>query len=154
MSCDAHHMTAPHPSGKGFARAMQQALKESGVKPSEVHYINAHGTGTEVNDVAETKAIKEVFGEQSYRIPVSSTKSLIGHTMGAASAIEAVVCLLALKNNVIPPTINYQEKDPDCDVNIITEKNNSSPVEKVMVNAIDTFSGFRSSSLIIGKYSQ
>ena len=108
LTCDAHHMTAAHPEGEGAARAMQAALRNSHLNYQDVNYISAHGTGTKLSDVIETKAVKSVFQGSAYRIPISSIKSMIGHTMGAASAIEAVTCALAIKHNRIPPTINWQ----------------------------------------------
>ena len=116
---DAHHMTAPHPEGLGAIRSMRAALKMSGVSPEQVDYINAHGTGTPINDLVESKAIRTVFGHAADSIPVSSIKSMLGHTQGAASAIEAVTCLLAIRDHVIPPTMNYVETDPECKLNIV-----------------------------------
>lgn len=114
---DAHHLTGPDREGKGPARAMRAAMNEA--KVSIVDYINAHGTGTVYNDAMETKAIKHVFGRSAYNIPVSSIKSMIGHSFGAGGAIEAAVCLLSLRDGVIPPTINYQDKDPECDLDYV-----------------------------------
>jgi len=115
ISCDAHHMTAAHPQGDGAIRAMSAALKESRLTPAQVDYISAHGTGTHVNDRVETLAVRTLFGSHTPRVPMSSIKSMLGHTMGAASAIEAAACALALDTGIIPPTINYHEPDPDCD---------------------------------------
>jgi 3-oxoacyl-[acyl-carrier-protein] synthase II len=115
ISCDSHHMTAAHPQGDGAVRAMAMALRESGLTPDRVDYISAHGTGTHVNDRVETLAVSRLFGGIAPRVPMSSIKSMLGHTMGAASAIEAAACALAIDSGVIPPTINYQESDPDCD---------------------------------------
>ena len=114
---DAHHMTGPDKEGRGLASAIKAALKEAGI--SKPDYINAHGTGTIYNDAMETKAIKLAFGNPAYEIPVSSIKSVIGHSFGAGGAIEAAACLLAIKNGAIPPTINYQEKDPECDLDYV-----------------------------------
>ncbi|MEK7841150.1 MAG: beta-ketoacyl-[acyl-carrier-protein] synthase family protein [Deltaproteobacteria bacterium] len=114
---DAHHMTGPDKEGRGLASAIKAALKEAGI--SKPDYINAHGTGTIYNDAMETKAIKLAFGNPAYEIPVSSIKSMIGHSFGAGGAIEAAACLLAIKNGAIPPTINYQEKDPECDLDYV-----------------------------------
>lgn len=114
---DAHHMTGPDKEGRGLSSAMEAALKEAGIlKPD---YINAHGTGTIYNDAMETKAIKLAFGKSAYEIPISSIKSMIGHSFGAGGAIEAAACLLAIKNSAIPPTINYQDKDPECDLDYV-----------------------------------
>jgi len=117
LSCDAHHITGPHPEGRGAAACMRNALKDAGIEPGQVDYISAHGTGTRPNDKIETLAVRSIFGER--RIPVSSIKALTGHTMGAASAIEAVSCVLAIQKGVLPPTWNYQEPDPECDLDVI-----------------------------------
>ncbi|MBI2940225.1 MAG: beta-ketoacyl-ACP synthase II [Chloroflexi bacterium] len=115
-SNDAYDLAAPAERGEGAARAMRLALRKSGLQPTDIDYINAHGTGTPLNDRYETMAIKEVFGEHAYRLVVSSTKSMTGHMMGAAGAVEAMACILALQDGVIPPTINYRVPDPDCDL--------------------------------------
>ena len=114
------HMTAPDEQASGAVRSMQAALKDSGLSIDDIDYINAHGTATPVNDVMETKAIKEVFGKRAYSIPVSSTKSMHAHTLGAAGALEGIVSVLALQHGFIPPTINYQESDPQCDLDYVT----------------------------------
>lgn len=114
LSCDAHHMTASHPKGDGIVRAMAAAVKESGITPEDIDYISAHGTGTATNDRTEAVALHEFLGERAGGVPASSIKSMIGHTMGAASAIEAAACALALETGWIPPTINFEEPDPDC----------------------------------------
>jgi 3-oxoacyl-[acyl-carrier-protein] synthase II len=121
VSCDAHHMTAPDPEGAGAALAMRRALEDAGVATEAVDYINAHGTATPANDLMETKGIKAVFGRRAYHIPVSSTKSMIGHTLGAAGAIEGVVAVLAIHHHFIPPTIHQQTPDPQCDLDFVTE---------------------------------
>lgn len=113
LTADAHHMTAPHPEGDGAMRVMQNTLDEAGIKPEDVDYINVHGTSTYAGDIAEVKAIQSVFGEHAYKLNISSTKSMTGHLLGAAGAIEAVITVLALKNNVVPPTINHEEGDND-----------------------------------------
>jgi 3-oxoacyl-[acyl-carrier-protein] synthase II len=135
FSNDAFHMTAPHPLGRGAATAMTNALREAGLSPQDVNYINAHGTGTPVNDKVETRAIKTVFGDDAHRIPVSSIKSMIGHTQGASSALEAVACALAIENNQIPPTINYCEIDPDCDLDYVPNQGRAQKVHVVCSNA-------------------
>jgi 3-oxoacyl-[acyl-carrier-protein] synthase II len=117
LSCDAHHMTAPHASG--IAMAIKNSLRNSNIRPEDVDYVNAHGTGTPANDRAECLAIKEVFGDYAKKVAVSSIKSMLGHTMGAASAIEAAACCLAVKNDIIPPTINYETPDPECDIDCV-----------------------------------
>jgi 3-oxoacyl-[acyl-carrier-protein] synthase II len=119
MSGDAFHITQPDPEGDGAYRSMRMALRTAGLAPEDVHYINAHGTSTHYNDKLESLAIKRAFGEAAYRIPVSSTKSMIGHTLGAAGAIEALVCLLAMQDSVFPPTINYENPDPECDLDYV-----------------------------------
>ena len=116
---DAYHMTAPAPDGSGAAAAMKLAMEEAGIKPEDVSYINAHGTSTHANDAGETAAIKLAMGEQAYKIPVSSTKSMTGHLLGAAGAIEAIVCAKALETGILPPTINYKTPDEECDLDYI-----------------------------------
>jgi 3-oxoacyl-[acyl-carrier-protein] synthase II len=116
---DAHHMTAPAPEGEGAARCMRLALKDAGIAPSDVDYINAHGTSTEYNDANETQAIKKVFGEQAFKLAVSSTKSMTGHMLGAAGAVEGIYSALALHHGMIPPTINYENPDPECDLDYV-----------------------------------
>ncbi len=118
-SSDAFHVAAPDPESAGAIRAIRWALQDARANPDEVEYINAHGTSTPLNDAGETKAIKAVFGEAAYRIPVSSTKSMLGHCMGASGAIEAIVCALTIHRGVIPPTINYQTPDPECDLDYV-----------------------------------
>lgn len=122
-SCDAHHITAPHPEGEGLANAMNMAMHVAGVKPTDVDYINAHGTSTAYNDKFETLAIKRVFGEEHARkLKISSIKSMTGHSLGAAGAFEAVACAKAIKEGIIPPTINYETPDPDCDLDYVPNK--------------------------------
>lgn len=117
MSADAHHITAPHPEGDGAALVMNNVVKDAGIGFEDVDYINMHGTSTPLGDVAETKAIKRIFGEHAYKLNASSSKSMTGHLLGAAGALEAIVALLAMKNSLIPPTINFEEADPECDLN-------------------------------------
>ncbi|MEZ4829523.1 MAG: beta-ketoacyl-ACP synthase II [Bacteroidia bacterium] len=117
MSADAHHITAPHPEGEGAQRVMENLLKDAGLSASDVDYINVHGTSTPLGDVSESQAIKKVFGEHAYKLNISSTKSMTGHLLGAAGAIEAIAAILAMQHNLIPPTINFVEGDPDCDLN-------------------------------------
>src|SRR5262245_46711467 len=135
LSCDAHHMTAAHPAGEGAARAMKRALADSHLTPQAVSYISAHGTGTPTNDRLETIAVKRLFKDVAYRIPISSVKSMLGHTMGAASAIEAAVCALAVFNDCVPPTINLNEPDPDCDLDYVPNYARAVPVNVAMNNA-------------------
>jgi 3-oxoacyl-[acyl-carrier-protein] synthase II len=135
MSGDAYHITQPHPEGDGAIRAMRMALKKSGVEPSQIGYINAHGTSTPYNDRLETLAMRTVLGEQAYKIPVSSTKSAIGHTLGAAGAIEALICLKAMQEGKLPPTINYETPDPDCDLDYIPNQMREADVEYALSNS-------------------
>ena len=144
LSCDAHHMTAAHPQGEGASRAMVRALKQSGIAAGDVDYISAHGTGTPTNDRLETIAMKKAFGELAYRIPVSSVKSMLGHTMGAASAIEAAVCALAITHQQIPPTMNLHEQDPECDLDFVPNQVRKCKVKVAMNNAY-AFGGNNSS---------
>lgn len=150
LSCDAHHMTAAQPTGDGAMRAMKQALEQSGTNPEEVDYISAHGTGTATNDRLETLAVKKLFGDAAYRIPMSSIKSMLGHTMGAASAIEAAACSLAVYHGRIPPTINLVEPDPECDLDYVPNYAREHTVRVAMNNAY-AFGG-NNASLIIKKY--
>jgi 3-oxoacyl-[acyl-carrier-protein] synthase II len=117
MSADAYHMTAPHPEGVGAVLAMQMALRMAGLQPEDVDYLNMHGTSTPLGDISETKAIKEVFGEHAYRMNLSSTKSMMGHLLGAAGAVEAIASILAVVHGRVPPTINFETPDPECDLN-------------------------------------
>ncbi len=119
MSGDAYHITQPSPDASGATRALKMAIRQSGLRHDQIGYINAHGTSTYYNDKLETLAIKNVLGEQAYKTPVSSTKSMIGHTLGAAGAIEALVCLLTMRDGIIPPTINYEIPDPECDLDYV-----------------------------------
>ncbi len=144
LSCDAHHMTAAHPHADGGARAMQAALKSAGMGPESIDYISAHGTGTPTNDRLETIAIKRVFGDRAYEIPISSIKSMIGHTMGAASAIEAIACVLAIAENHVPPTINLVTPDPECDLDFVPLVARARQVDVALNNAY-AFGGNNSS---------
>jgi len=147
LSCDAHHMTAAHPEGDGPARAMEQALRTAGIAPEEVSYVSAHGTGTPTNDRLETLAVHRVFGANARRVPVSSVKSMLGHTMGAASAIEAAVCALAAWSGRIPPTMNFRQADPECDLDVVPNEAREHPVEVAMNNAY-AFGGNNASVLL------
>jgi 3-oxoacyl-[acyl-carrier-protein] synthase II len=149
LSCDAHHMTAAHPNGEGAVRAMTQALDQSGIRAEDVSYISAHGTGTSTNDRLETLAVKRLFRDAAYRIPMSSIKSMLGHTMGAASAIEAAVCALAVFHDRIPPTINLKEPDPDCDLDYVPNSAREHTVQVAMNNAY-AFGG-NNASLVLRK---
>ena len=131
----AYHIVMPEPEGRDAAKTMRKALKDAKLKPEAIDYINAHGTSTTLNDKAETCAIKEVFGNYAYKIPVSSTKSMLGHTIGAAGAIEASVCALAIENNLIPPTINYKYPDPDCDLDYVPNQARQAKVDIALSNS-------------------
>jgi 3-oxoacyl-[acyl-carrier-protein] synthase II len=145
LTCDANHMTAPQ--GDGAARAMHLAMADAGVEPREVGYISAHGTGTAVNDRVETAAVKQAFGDAAAHVPMSSIKSMLGHTMGAASAIEAAACVLAVHDGALPPTINYETPDPQCDLDYVPNQARRQPVDVAMNNAY-AFGG-NNASLIV-----
>ena len=136
LTSDAYHITSPAPEGEGAARCMRMALEDAGLAPDEVDYINAHGTSTEYNDKLETAAIKTVFGDHAYKLAVSSTKSMTGHLLGAAGAIEAVISVLALKHGVLPPTINYTTPDPDCDLDYVPNEAREVPIRTVLSNSL------------------
>ncbi|HHN66077.1 MAG TPA: beta-ketoacyl-[acyl-carrier-protein] synthase family protein [Nitrospirae bacterium] len=133
LSCDARHMTSP--SIEGIVQCMKKALKEASITPEDIDYISAHGTGTPANDRTECAAIREVFGDRYKEIPVSSIKSMLGHTMGAASAIEAVACTLAIKQGILPPTINYETPDPECDIDCVPNKSRSHEITYALNNS-------------------
>lgn len=132
---DAYHISAPAENGAGAARCMQMALESSKLTPDDIHYINAHGTSTVLNDKSETAAIKAVFGAQAHHIPVSSTKSMTGHLLGAAGALEAIICIKVLQKQVLPPTINYETPDPECDLDYVPNKARKAVVKNVMSNS-------------------
>lgn len=132
---DAHHITAPAPEGEGAARCMALALGDAAIRPDEVGYINAHGTSTEYNDINETQAIKKVFGEHAYKIPISSTKSMTGHLLGAAGAVEGIYSILALHHGIIPPTINYENPDPQCDLDYVPNQSRKADIKVVLSNS-------------------
>ena len=135
-SNDAYHMAAPDPESVGVVEMMRQALARSGVAPEDIDYINAHGTSTPLGDAAETKAIKEVFGDHAYELAISSTKSVMGHTFGAAGAVEAIMCALAIRDRMLPPTINYANPDPDCDLDYVPNKARRAEVRVALSNAM------------------
>ena len=139
-TADAYHVTEPPPGGAGIAKAMRRALQKAGVRPDQVDYINAHGTSTLYNDRTETNAIKDCFGEHAYRIPISSTKSMIGHTMGAAGAIEAVVSIMSILTGIIAPTINLHHPDPECDLDYVPNRSRETTENVAMSNSMG-FSG-------------
>jgi 3-oxoacyl-[acyl-carrier-protein] synthase II len=135
LSSDAHHMTAPDPSGAGFSRCMRMALDRAGLEPSAIDYINAHGTSTDLNDATETKAIKDVFGSHAYKLAVSSTKSMIGHMLGATGGVEGVFSVLTLRDQVMPPTINYETADPECDLDYVPNVKRQAKIDYVQSNS-------------------
>ncbi len=135
MAADAYHITAPSPNGEGAARCMKMALKDAGVDPGVVNYINAHGTSTKAGDEIETSAIKTVFGEYAYKIPVSSTKSMTGHLLGAAGGVESVISVLSIKDDIIPPTINLDTPDPECDLDYVPNQARRTSVNYALSNS-------------------
>ena len=150
LTADAYHITQPAPGGEGAARSMGIALQDARLSPTDIDYINAHGTSTPFNDKAETEAIKTVFGDHAYKLNVSSTKSMIGHLLGAAGGVEAIITVLAIKNDAIPPTINYQFPDPECDLNYVP---NESIKKKVNAAISNTFGfGGHNASLVLKKF--
>lgn len=149
-SNDAYHMTAPLPSGAQAARAMRLAMQEAGVEAEQVGYVNAHGSSTPLNDGTETKAIKAVLGEHAYRVPVSGTKAMHGHALGATGAIEAAICLLAFRHNYLPPTINLDDPDPECDLDYIPHVGREQRVDYVVSNSFG-FGGINA-TLVFGRY--
>jgi 3-oxoacyl-[acyl-carrier-protein] synthase II len=146
-TADAYHMTAPRPEGEGASRCMQMAMKHAKITPSEVDYINAHGTSTPLGDICETKAIKDAFGAHAYKVPVSSTKSMTGHLLGAAGGIELAACALAIKHGVIPPTINLDNPDPECDLDYVPNTAREAKVKIALSNSFG-FGGHNSSVVI------
>jgi len=150
MSGDAYHMTTPSPGGEGPARCMSAALSDAGIEPAEVSYINAHGTSTKFNDEYETAAIKRVFGDHAYRIPVSSTKSMTGHLLGAAGGVEAVISILSIHNSIVPPTINYENPDPECDLDYVPNRAREMEVECALSNSFGF--GGTNACLLFRKY--
>jgi 3-oxoacyl-[acyl-carrier-protein] synthase II len=150
MSCDAYHIVASDPEGKGSALSMIMALKDSGLAPAQVDYINAHGTSTPVGDSSETMAVKQVFGDHAYKLAVSSTKSMTGHLLGAAGGLEAVVCVLAMDRGVIPPTINLEHPDPECDLDYIPNRARKAEVQVAMSNSFGF--GGHNVTLVFKKY--
>jgi len=149
-TCDAFHMTAPDPEGYGAANSMKEALGDAGIKPSEVDYINAHATATPPGDKAETLAIKKVFGEYASKVAISSTKSMTGHLLGASGGLEAIVCVLAIKEGIIPPTINYEQPDPDCDLDIVPNTARKAEVDVALSNSFGF--GGHNATLVFKKY--
>lgn len=151
-TCDAYHITAPDSEGKGAARAMELAIKEAGIEKEEVSYINAHGTSTPINDRVETAAIKRVFGEFAKNVPISSTKSMTGHLLGAAGAIEAITCVKALEEGVIPPTIGYKEQDEECDLDYVPNEARRENIKYAMSNSLGF--GGHNAVILLKKWSE
>ena len=147
---DAYHVTQPAPEGEGGARAMKQAIDDAGLSPSDIGYINAHGTSTDYNDKFETAAIKSVFGEHAYKLAVSSTKSMTGHLLGAAGAVEGVFCAKVLEEGILPPTINYETPDPNCDLDYVPNKARKAEVNAVMNNSLGF--GGHNATLVFKKF--
>lgn len=151
-SSDAFHLVQPDDQGAGAARAMIWALMDAGIVRDEVDYINAHGTSTQLNDLSETKAIKKAFGSQSYKVPISSTKSMIGHALGAAGALEAIACIKTIENNVIHPTVNYENKDEDCDLDYVPNQARKTTVDITLSNSFGF--GGQNACLVIGRFEE
>jgi 3-oxoacyl-[acyl-carrier-protein] synthase II len=151
-TCDAYHITAPSPDGIGGIRSMKNAIEDAGIRPEDVGYINAHGTSTPLNDVGETKVIKNVFGDHAYKLAVSSTKSMTGHLLGAAGAIEAVITAMALKDGILPPTINHINPDPECDLDYVPNKSRPADIKYALSNALGF--GGHNAALVLKKFSE
>jgi len=152
MSADAYHMTAPDPEGDGAVRSMNLSLKDAGVKPEEIDYINAHGTSTQYNDRVETLAIKKVFGEYAKKLDISSTKSVTGHMLGAAGGAEMIACAMAIKDKIIPPTINYETPDSECDLSYTPNKAKKKDLKIVMSNSLGF--GGHNATLLVREYKE
>ena len=147
---DAYHITAPAPGGEGGARAMKMAINDGGLQPQDIDYINAHGTSTEYNDKFETLAVKEVFGEHAYNLAMSSTKSMTGHLLGAAGGVEAIFTVLAMRDSILPPTINYETPDPECDLDYVVNKARSKEIKAAMSNSLGF--GGHNATIVFKKY--
>lgn len=150
MSGDAYHITQPAPEGEGAARAMREALRDAELDPTAIDYINAHGTSTDYNDKFETMAVKKVFGEYAYKLAISSTKSMTGHLLGAAGGIEAIACVMALQEQILPPTINYENPDPECDLDYVPNEARHAKADFVMSNSFGF--GGHNASIILKKF--
>jgi 3-oxoacyl-[acyl-carrier-protein] synthase II len=150
MSADAYHITQPDPEGDGALRCMRNAIRDAGLQPTDIHYINAHGTSTRYNDAKETLAIKRLFGDYAYQLPVSSTKSVIGHLLGAAGAVEAAATILAIQHQILPPTINYEYPDPECDLDYVPNEPRPAQLRYAMSNSFGF--GGHNTALVFGRY--
>ena len=151
-TCDAYHITSPAPGGEGGARAMAEAVKDAGIQPEDIDYINAHGTSTSLNDKFETAAVKAAFGDHAYKLAMSSTKSMTGHLLGAAGAIEAIITARALQDGFIPATINYRTPDPECDLDIVPNEGRKAELRYAMSNSLGF--GGHNASLVLKKYEE
>jgi len=151
-TCDAYHITAPAPGGNGGARAIKMAINDSGIDKEQISYINAHGTGTLYNDKSETEAIKKVFGEKAYDIPISSTKSMTGHMLGASGAAEAIICIKAMQESFIPPTIGLREKDPECDLDYVPLQGRNQNLQYTISNSFGF--GGQNASILLKKWEE
>lgn len=152
MSGDAHHLTMPAPEGEGAARCMTMAIRDAGIAPDQIDYINAHGTSTEYNDKFETMAIKTALGEHAYKVAISSTKSMTGHLLGAAGAVEAIACVLAIRDQTLPPTINYETPDPECDLDYVPNVPRKAKVDITLSNSLGF--GGHNATIIIKKFEE
>jgi 3-oxoacyl-[acyl-carrier-protein] synthase II len=150
MSADAHHITAPAPDGEGAVRAMAAALKDAGLEPGDVDYINAHGTSTQLNDASETAAIKTLFGDHAYKLAVSSTKSVLGHLLGSAASVELILCALAIRDGKLPPTINHENPDPACDLDYVPNQARDQRINVALSNSFGF--GGHNVSIIVKRY--
>jgi len=150
MSSDAYHITAPAPDGEGAARSMRLALQDSGLKPEEVDYINTHGTSTDLGDISETKAIKKVFGERAYKIPANATKSMTGHLLGATGAVELIAVIKSIKEEILHPTINQEEPDPECDLDYVPNQSRKSQIQVALSNSFGF--GGHNITLVLKRY--
>jgi 3-oxoacyl-[acyl-carrier-protein] synthase II len=149
-TADAYNITAPHPDGAGAAKAMRKALQDGRINPDQVQYINAHGTSTPLGDAVETKAIKAVFGDHAYRLAISSTKSMLGHTLGASGGIELIATALSIKHGVVHPTINYENPDPECDLDYVPNTAREMPVRYAISNSFGF--GGHNACILLGAY--
>ncbi|MFN5529043.1 MAG: beta-ketoacyl-[acyl-carrier-protein] synthase family protein, partial [Planctomycetaceae bacterium] len=149
-TADAFRITDTHPEGRGAVSCIQMALKDAGLRTDQIDYINAHGTSTDVNDRVETMAIRQALGADAYKTPVSSVKSMMGHLIAAAGAVEAIVCLLTIRDNLIPPTINYETPDPDCDLDYVPNTAREAPVHHALSNSFGF--GGQNISLIFSRF--
>jgi 3-oxoacyl-[acyl-carrier-protein] synthase II len=149
-TADAFRMTDPHPEGRGAIRCIADALSDAGLRPTDVGYINAHGTSTQANDSTETAAIKAVFGDHAYKVPVSSSKSMLGHLIAAAGVVELIISVMAIRKGVLPPTINYQTPDPECDLDYIPNTARERRVGHVLSNSFGF--GGQNVSLVVSRF--